>query len=34
MTVIGFLVTGFCILFLKGKVHKNGFSYIVEVGGD
>lgn len=34
MTLIGLLVTGFCILFLKGKPHRNGFSYIVEVGGD
>ena len=34
MTFIGLVVTGFCILFLKGKVHKNGFSYIVEVGGN
>ena len=32
MTVIGLLVTAFCIIFLKGKVHKNGFSYIVEIG--
>ena len=34
MTFIGLVVTGFCILFLKGKVHKNGFSYIVEIGGN
>ena len=34
MTFIGFLVTGFVILFLKGKVHKNGCTYIVEVGGN
>ena len=34
MTVIGLLVTAFCIIFLKGKVHKNGFSYIVEIGGN
>lgn len=34
LTIPGLLVTGFCILFLKGKVHKNGWSYIVEIGGD
>lgn len=34
MTFIGLIVTGFCILFLKGKVHRNGYSYIVEIGGN
>ena len=34
MTLVGFIVTGFCVLFLKGKVHKNGCSYIVEIGGN
>ena len=34
LTIPGLLITGFCILFLKGKPHKNGFSYIVEVGGN
>ena len=34
MTIVGLIVTGFCILFLKGKVHKNGCSYIVEIGGN
>lgn len=34
LTIPGLLVTGFCILFLKGKVHRNGWSYIVEIGGD
>lgn len=34
MTVIGLIVSFVCILFFKGKIHKNGFSYIVEVGGD
>lgn len=34
MTSIGLIVTGFCILFLRGKVHRNGYSYIVEIGGD
>lgn len=32
MTYIGLIVTAFCIIFLKGKPHKNGFSYIVEIG--
>lgn len=34
MTISGLLTTLFCIIFLKGKPHKNGFSYIVEVGGN
>lgn len=34
MTYPGLLVTAFCILFLKGKPHRNGYSYIVEVGGN
>ena len=34
MTIPGLLITGFCILFLHGKPHKNGFSYIVEIGGN
>lgn len=34
MTVIGLVVTLFCMIFLKGKPHRNGFSYIVEVGGN
>ena len=34
MTIVGLLVTAFCIVFLKGKPHKNGFSYIVEIGGN
>ena len=34
LTIPGLLVTGFCILFLHGKPHKNGYSYIVEIGGD
>lgn len=33
-TIPGLIITGFCILFLKGKPHKNGFSYIVEIGGN
>lgn len=34
MTYPGLIVTAFCIVFLKGKPHKNGFSYIVEIGGN
>lgn len=34
MTYPGLLVTAFCIVFLKGKPHRNGFSYIVEIGHD
>ena len=34
MTFPGLLITLFCIIFLKGKVHRNGFSYIVEIGGN
>lgn len=34
MTIPGLLITVFCILFLHGKPHRNGFSYIVEIGGN
>ncbi len=34
MTIPGLIITGFCIAFLHGKPHKNGFSYIVEIGGN
>lgn len=34
MTIPGFFICLFCIIFLKGKVHKNGYSIIVEVGGN
>lgn len=34
LTIPGLIITGFCILFLHGKPHKNGFSYIVEIGGN
>ena len=34
LTIVGLLVTAFCIVFLKGKAHKNGYSYIVEIGGN
>ena len=34
MTFIGLIVTLVAIVFFKGKVHRNGFTYIVEVGGN
>lgn len=34
LTIPGLLITAFCIVFLKGKPHRNGFSYIVEIGGN
>ena len=34
LTIPGLLITGFAILFLGGTPHHNGFSYIVEVGGN
>ena len=34
LTIPGLIITGFCILFLKGKVHRNGCSYIVEIEGN
>ena len=34
MTVIGLFASLIAIVFLKGKVHKNGLSFIVEVGGN
>lgn len=33
LTIPGLIVSLICIL-LGGKVHKNGFSYIVEIGGN
>ena len=33
-TIPGLLITLFCIVFLNGKPHRNGCSYIVEVGGN
>lgn len=32
MTFIGLLVTGIVIIFFHGKPHRNGWTYIVEVG--
>lgn len=34
MSFIGLLTTLICIIFLKGKVHKNGYTIIIEVGGN
>lgn len=34
MTVPGFLIVLFCMIFLKGTPHRNGYSFIVEVGGN
>lgn len=34
MTITGLIVSWFCVVFLKGKPHRNGFSYIVEIGGN
>lgn len=34
MTLIGLFTTAFCLLFLKGKAHRNGFGVITEVGGN
>ena len=34
MTLIGLFAAVFCLAFLKGKPHKNGYSFIIEVGGN
>lgn len=34
LSLIGLMVAGFCIVFLKGKPHKNGCTFIVEIGGN
>ena len=34
MSFIGLITTLICIIFLKGKVHKNGYTIIIEVGGN
>ena len=34
MSLIGLITALICIIFLKGKVHRNGFTFIVEVGGN
>ena len=34
MSLIGLITALICILFLKGKIHKNGYTIIIEVGGN
>lgn len=34
MTFVGLIATLFAVVFLKGKIHRNGYSFIVEVGGN
>ena len=34
MTLVGFFATMFSIIFLKGKIHRNGYGFITEVKGD
>ena len=34
MSLIGLITALICIIFLKGKAHRNGFTFIVEVGGN
>ena len=34
MSFIGLVVALICIIFLKGKIHKNGYTIIIEVGGN
>lgn len=34
MSLIGLITALICILFLKGKVHKNGYTIIIEIGGN
>ena len=34
LSIPGLLVALFIVVFLKGKVHKNGYSFIVEFGGN
>ena len=34
MSLIGLITALICIIFLKGKVHRNGFTFIVEAGGN
>lgn len=31
MNIVGLVVTLFCLIFLKGKIHRNGFGFITEV---
>lgn len=34
MTTIGFFATLFSIIFLRGKIHRNGYGFITEVKGN
>ena len=34
MNVAGLFATLFCLIFLKGKMHINGYGFITEVGGN
>lgn len=34
LTIPGLFVALFCIVFLHGKPHRNGLTFIVEIGGD
>ena len=34
MSFIGLVAALICIIFLKGKIHKNGYTIIIEVGGN
>ena len=34
MTTIGFFATLFSLIFLKGKIHRNGYGFITEVKGN
>lgn len=34
MTLVGLLTSLIVIIFFKGKPYKNGYSFIVEVGGN
>lgn len=34
MNIAGVMATLFCLVFLKGRIHKNGYGFITEVGGN
>lgn len=34
MNIAGVFTTLFVVIFLKGKIHKNGYGFITEVGGN
>ena len=34
MNIVGLIATLFCLIFLKGKPHKNGYGVITEVKGN